>query len=88
MVQRLTYRRRLGYNTRSNRVRVVKTPGSRLIFHHLKKAGTSVKCGDCGVALPGIPALRPREYSNLTRREKNVSRAYGGSRCATCVRQR
>ncbi|KAG5456144.1 MAG: hypothetical protein BJ554DRAFT_4196 [Olpidium bornovanus] len=29
MAQRLTYRRRLSYNTKSNRVRVVKTPGRR-----------------------------------------------------------
>ncbi|CAM4788957.1 unnamed protein product, partial [Rotaria magnacalcarata] len=27
MAQRLTYRRRLSYNTRSNRVKVIKTPG-------------------------------------------------------------
>lgn len=31
MAQRLTYRRRLSYNTKSNRVRVIKTPG-RLFF--------------------------------------------------------
>lgn len=33
MVQRLTYRRRLSYNTRSNRVKVVKTPGT-LIYKY------------------------------------------------------
>lgn len=35
-----------------------------------------------------IPALRPSEYKCISKRQKNVSRAYGGSRCATCVRQR
>lgn len=35
-----------------------------------------------------IPALRPSEYKRISKRQKNVSRAYGGSRCATCVRQR
>lgn len=54
MVQRVTYRRRLGYNTKSNRVRLVKTPGGRLVLHHLKKRGTNPKCGDCGIALPGV----------------------------------
>lgn len=29
MAQRVTYRRRLSYNTKSNRTRVVKTPGER-----------------------------------------------------------
>jgi len=37
---------------------------------------------------PQIPALRPCEYKRISKRQKNVSRAYGGSRCATCVRQR
>lgn len=35
-----------------------------------------------------IPALRPRAYHRLSKPQKNVSRAYGGSRCATCVRDR
>ena len=29
-----------------------------------------------------------REMKNCKKREKTVSRAYGGSRCHTCVRQR
>ena len=35
-----------------------------------------------------IPALRPVEYSRISKRQKIVSRAYGGSRCASCVRER
>jgi ribosomal protein L34E len=35
-----------------------------------------------------IPALRPSEYQRISKRQKNVSRAYGGSRCGQCVRQR
>ncbi|OQD66463.1 hypothetical protein PENPOL_c004G07971 [Penicillium polonicum] len=76
------------YNTRSNKVRIVKTPGGELRYLHLKKKGTAPKCGDCGIKLPGIPALRPREYSQISRPKKNVSRAYGGSRCAGCVKDR
>ena len=37
---------------------------------------------------PQIPALRPSEYKRISKRQKNVSRPYGGSRCATCVRER
>ncbi|KGO40315.1 Ribosomal protein L34Ae [Penicillium expansum] len=76
------------YNTRSNKVRIIKTPGGELRYLHLKKKGTAPKCGDCGIKLPGIPALRPREYSQISRPKKNVSRAYGGSRCAGCVKDR
>lgn len=88
MVQRVTYRRQGCYNTRSNRVRIVKTPGNTLRYQHLKKLGSSPKCGDCGIALPGIPALRPREYANISKPKKTVQRAYGGSRCANCVHDR
>lgn len=35
-----------------------------------------------------VPALRPREYAQISRPKKNVSRAYGGSRCAGCVKDR
>ena len=35
-----------------------------------------------------IPALRPREYSQISRPKKTVQRAYGGSRCGNCVRDR
>jgi len=35
-----------------------------------------------------VPALRPREYSQVSKPVKNVSRAYGGSRCSKCVKDR
>ncbi|RDA94563.1 hypothetical protein CP533_2716 [Ophiocordyceps camponoti-saundersi (nom. inval.)] len=76
------------YNTRSNRTRVIKTPGGDLRLLHIKKRGTVPKCGDCGAKLSGIPALRPREYANISKPQKTVQRAYGGSRCGGCVRDR
>ncbi|KAG9239025.1 60S ribosomal protein L34 [Amylocarpus encephaloides] len=85
---RLTYRRRNPYNTKSNKTRIIRTPGGELRYLHIKKQGTSPKCGDCGIKLPGIPALRPREYATISRPKKTVQRAYGGSRCANCVRDR
>ncbi|KAJ8607389.1 hypothetical protein MRB53_040335 [Persea americana] len=35
-----------------------------------------------------IPALRPREYATISRPKKTVQRAYGGSRCGNCVKDR
>jgi large subunit ribosomal protein L34e len=32
--------------------------------------------------------MRPHLYKRLAKNKKNVSRAYGGSRCASCVRMR
>lgn len=88
MAQRVTYRRRLSYNTKSNKIRVVKTPGGKLNVQYVKKRTAAPKCGDCGVPLPGIPVLRPTEYAVISKTKKNVTRAYGGSRCSTCVRSR
>eukprot|EP01135_Chromosphaera_perkinsii_P012134 Nk52_evm1s2593 gene=Nk52_evmTU1s2593 len=88
MGQRVTFRRRTCYKTKSNINRIVKTPGGKLVFQLVKKSGTIPKCGDCGVELRGIPGLRPHEYANTSRPKKTVSRAYGGSRCAGCVRDR
>merc|ERR1712086_1175284 len=73
MVQRVTYTRRKSFRTASNGVRKVKTPGGTLVLHYMGKKGNGPRCGDC---------------KRISKRQKNVSRAYGGSRCATCVRQR
>lgn len=35
-----------------------------------------------------VPTLRPRQYAQVSKRVKTVQRAYGGSRCANCVRER
>merc|ERR1712039_80938 len=75
-------------NTKGNKQKTVKTPGGKLVFQQLKKTAKGPHCGDCGKRLIGLPALRPTEYRRLKKRERHVSRAYGGSRCAGCVRSR
>merc|ERR1712167_266594 len=76
------------FRTASNAVRKVKTPGGELVLHYMGKKGKGPICGDCKMKLSGIPALRPSEYARISKRQKKVSRAYGGSRCGKCVRQR
>lgn len=88
MVQRITYRRRLAYNTRSNAVRAVRTPGNKVIAHYKAKKANGPKCADTGVQLYGIPALRPFQYKNLEKRKRTVSRAYGGVLSAGAVKTR
>merc|ERR1711915_1054435 len=72
MVQRLTYRRRLSYNTQSNRRKISKTPGGRLVYLHQKKLGSIPKCGDTKKTLFGIKPARPRELSSMCKRKKHV----------------
>ena len=86
--RRVTYVRRHSYRTKSNIAAVTKTPGGRLACHYVKKRANGPKCGDCGGAIAGIPALRPKQYKNLSKNKRTVSRAYGGSRCAKCDRER
>uniref|UniRef100_A0A8C7PMI2 Large ribosomal subunit protein eL34 n=1 Tax=Oncorhynchus mykiss TaxID=8022 RepID=A0A8C7PMI2_ONCMY len=90
MVQRLTYRRRLSYNTASNKTRLSRTPGNRIVYLYTKKVGKAPKsaCGICPGRLRGIRAVRPQVLMRLSKTKKHVSRAYGGAMCAKCVRDR
>eukprot|EP00795_Rhopilema_esculentum_P008145 gene8145-14068_t len=100
--KRLVLRRRLSYNTKSNRRRIAdRTPFwnrtsatavdfvcGKLVYLYTKKVGSVPKCGDCKLKLRGLPAVRPTELKALSKPKKNITRAYGGSRCAKCVRER
>jgi len=66
----------------------VKTPGGKLSVHYRTKVAKGPKCGDCGSKINGVPHLRPKEYHRISKRQKTVTRAYGGNRCAHCVRDR
>lgn len=92
MVQRVTYRRRLSYNTASNKVRKVRTPGSKVVVQYVQKRAHGPRAPydscDCGKRINGIAQLRPFHYKRLSKRQKTVSRAYGGVLCAGCVKSR
>ena len=88
MVQRVVYRRQNNFNTRSNKVKKVKTPGGVLKVQYVEKRAKGPRCGDCKCAISGIPQLRPFAYKSLAKNQRTVSRAYGGSRCGGCVRER
>ena len=87
MVQRLTYRRRLSYNTAFNETRLSRTPGNRIVYLYTKKVGKEPKsaCGMCPGRLRGVRAMRPKVLMRLSKTKKHVSRAYGGSMCAKCI---
>ncbi|CDJ58393.1 ribosomal protein L34, putative [Eimeria maxima] len=88
MSTRLVFRRHNHYNTASNRVRRVKTPGAKVVYLNVRKQASRQKCGGCGRLLPGIPARRPPQFRLLKKRERTVNRAYGGTRCHSCVREK
>jgi len=88
MVQRLTLRRRLSYNTKSNKRRIVRTPGGRLVYLYLKKPRTVPRCGQCKEKLKGVTPSRPSERPRMSRRLKTVSRTFGGVLCHRCLSER
>merc|ERR1712158_129259 len=88
MVQRVTYRRRLSYNTKSNRRKIVRTPGGKLVFQYLKKKPNVPKCPMTGIRLKGVKPLRPSEKSRVSLRQKKVYRAYGGVLSHKAVREK
>jgi large subunit ribosomal protein L34e len=88
MAPRITFRRRVTYNTAKNQYNRVRTPGGRLTIHYKKKKANPQRCGDCGNALLGIRPMRAAELRRVHWHKRSVKRAYGGSRCASCVRQR
>ncbi|KAK9820205.1 hypothetical protein WJX72_007485 [[Myrmecia] bisecta] len=90
MVQRVTYRRRHCYATKSNKTRVVKTPGGRLVVQYTPKRASHVICGATGVRLNGLPARRPQELrkGQVAKNKKTVHRIYGGHLDHKVVRER
>mmetsp|Transcript_281 Transcript_281/g.264 ORF Transcript_281/g.264 Transcript_281/m.264 type:complete len:120 (+) Transcript_281:67-426(+) len=85
---RITLKRRHAYRTRTNKVKTIKTPGGKYTAQYLKKTRKGCLCGDCGISLPGIQHKDKLFFKNCKKRQKTVSRAYGGSRCGNCVRAR
>ncbi|XP_059938080.1 large ribosomal subunit protein eL34-like [Mesoplodon densirostris] len=90
MVQHLTCRHRLFHDTASNKTRLYRTPGNRIVYLYTKKVEKAPKfaCGVCLGRLQGVCAVRPKVLMRLSKTKKHVSQAYGGSTCAKCFRDR
>ena len=79
---------RHSYNSRSHRARPVRTPGGKLKMQRAYKTTKGPKCSDCKTSLQGIKHTYTTSYRAMKKRERTVSRAYGGSACANCVKMR
>jgi large subunit ribosomal protein L34e len=81
---------RHAYNTKSSRLRGVRTPGGKLVKQRVAKKTKGPVCSvpGCRTVLPGLPHLKKSEYSRSKQRQRTVSRCYGGSTCHACVKSR
>ena len=76
---RVTYRRRKSYNTKSNKIRKVKTPGGRLVAQYTKKKAALPKLAmKTRTRVSGVKALRPHEYKKISKTQRSVTRPYSG----------
>eukprot|EP01057_Protomagalhaensia_wolfi_P001319 Protomagalhaensia_wolfi_Nauph_80__1318@NODE_178_length_3281_cov_479_197717_g134_i0_p4_GENE_NODE_178_length_3281_cov_479_197717_g134_i0NODE_178_length_3281_cov_479_197717_g134_i0_p4_ORF_typecomplete_len136_score22_12Ribosomal_L34e/PF01199_18/7_3e34Ribosomal_L34e/PF01199_18/1_5e03Neur_chan_memb/PF02932_16/0_094_NODE_178_length_3281_cov_479_197717_g134_i0491898 len=88
VVNSLHYRGRNTHNSPSNQVRIVRTPGNKLVYLKRKKNGNAPSCADCRHTLHGVTAVHPAKLHRVTKSRKTVSRSYGGNRCGSCVKKR
>lgn len=58
------------------------------MYQYVKKRGKRAACGNCKRELAGVVRCRPYELKRMPKYKKKVARAYGGSLCHTCVRER
>jgi large subunit ribosomal protein L34e len=79
---------RHAYNTRSSRLRGVRTPGGKLVRQRIVKSTKGPICSDCRTKLAGLPHLKSADYTRSKQRQRTVSRCYGGSTCHACVKTR
>ena len=79
---------RHSYNTKQHRFRGVRTPGGTLKGHKVTKTSKGPRCGVTKVSLTGIKHLKATKYQRTKKRERTVSRAYGGCLSAGAVKER
>ena len=79
---------RHAYNTTQHKYRGVRTPGGKLVRQRVTKKTKGPRCGDTGVALPGIQHLPSASIRRTKKRERTVSRVYGGCLSHAAVKER
>ncbi len=63
-----------------------RTPTGRTAVHYAKQKPKQGGCARCGKRLAGIPRQIPSVFRKLTRSKRRISREYGGTLCAACVK--
>ena len=76
---RVHHLRKHTYNTRSNKIRKIRTPGGRLTIQYIKKVSkgpqTAIKTR---ARLSGLKKMSNASYSRQTRSSRRIARPYGG----------
>merc|ERR1712066_1058535 len=80
MGARVNYKRNKSWNTRSNKIRQVRTPGGRLTAQYVAKRAKGPGNGmvTSSLRLGGLRRMRPTDYRKTTKHSRRICRAYGG----------
>lgn len=77
---RVTYSRRKSYNTRSNKIRKVRTPGGRLTAQYVQKREKGVQpMLETKSKLSGFKQIGNKAMGRLTYTQRHISRPYSGA---------
>merc|ERR1712037_431147 len=79
MGARVHYAKKKSWNTRSNKIRQLRTPGGRLAAHYVAKKSKGPGNGLRTSSLRlGLRRMRPTDYRREAKHTRRISRAYGG----------
>jgi large subunit ribosomal protein L34e len=73
---------------RGKKLKRVRTPGGRIVYHRVKKKTNYPKCGLCGNILSGVPRVRPYELKRMAKTKKRPERMYAGILCPRCLKRK
>ena len=75
---RVTYRRRTSYNTTSNKIKKIRTPGGRLVAHYVGKRTKGVQLsGPTNAKVTGIKKVSNGKNRTLSYTQRSIARPYG-----------
>ncbi len=76
---RVTYMRRTSYNTKSNKIRKIRTPGGRLAVQYVGKRGKGVQLsGPTNAKVTGLKRVNNSKNRTLSYTQRSIARPYGG----------
>merc|ERR1711874_384591 len=80
MGARVHYAKKKSWNTRSNKIRQLRTPGGRLAAHYVAKKSKGPGNGmrTSSIRLGGLRRMRPTDYRREAKHTRRISRCYGG----------
>ncbi len=76
---------RPGLRSRSQKRKMVKTPGNVNVMHYWRRKPQKAQCAVCKKPLQSIPRLRPAKMKKSDHTSRRANRLESGRYCAKCL---